>query len=661
MITTFPKQTSLARSVHPMTIRRFPAVRIVLLGSLLCAFHGADAAAQLSFTVTPLRHQFAKTTVGLGSYTTNVYVTNTGSVDLTVASIAITPSEFQLVTGWFPTTISPGKNTRFGVNFVPDGPKNFSGQLIINITGVSPVIVPLTGTGVSTGAVAGLSSSSLMFANQTTGTTSGSQAVTVSNLGTAPLTVETITIDPPFAVQGFTAPTTLQPGSAFNFNVTFTASTVGTFTNAMVISYDVLPPNGVTLYGNGTAPLSFAVSNLPSLPWATVSSPYLATLTAAGGTAPYSWSLASGSSLPLGLTLSSTGTIRGTLDPSVQTGSYGFDVFATDSSNPPNAVTAPVTIPVGALTGADCGNTSWNIGHSTSPLVALNDLGTGTYLGAEAGLYPNGSNIRPAADDAAGVAIANSIQPLDGDGNPDPNGKYGLISIGESNTSATFTQFTIDANADPSKNSHLTIVKGAQPTGYAANFADPNSSFWNPIFQFFLPQAGLTANQVVAVWVQAVNAFPTGLFPSDMTQEQSQLESIAQNLHSKFPNLKLAYYTSKFYDGYDNGLRAPRYPEPYAYETGFAVKWAIQDQINGSAALNYDSNNGPVMAPWMTWGPYEWANGLLGRSDGLVWSCQDMTSDGVHPSSAIGVEKDANILLNFFKSDDTTAPWFLAH
>ncbi len=631
MITTFPKQTGLTRSVYLMTIRRFPAVRIVLLGSLLCAFHGLRAAAQLSFTVTPVRHQFAKTTVGLGSYTTNFYVTNTGSVDLTVASIAITPSEFQLVTGWFPTTISPGKNTRFGVNFVPDGPKNFSGQLIINVTGVSPVIVPLTGIGVSTGAVAGLSSSSLTFANQSVGTTSGSQAVTVSNLGTAPLTVETITIDPPFAVHGLTTPTTLQPGSALNLNVTFTAFAVGTFTNAMVISYDVLPPNGVTLYGNGTAPLSFAVSNLPSLPWAT------------------------------GLTLSSTGTIRGTLDPSVQTGSYGFDVFATDSSNPPNVVTAPLTIPVGAFTGANCGNTSWNIGHSTSPLVALTDLGTGTYLGAEAGLYPNGSNIRPAADDAAGIAIANSIQPLNGDGNPDQNGKYGLISIGESNTSATFTQFTIDANADPAKNSHLTIVKGAQPTGYAANFADPNSSFWNPIFQFFLPQAGLTANQVVAAWVQAVNAFPTGVFPSDMIQEQSQLESIAQNLHSKFPNLKLAYYTSKFYDGYDNGLRAPRYPEPYAYETGFAVKWAIQDQINGSAPLNYDSNNGPVMAPWMTWGPYEWANGLLGRSDGLVWSCQEMTSDGVHPSSAIGVEKDANILLNFFKSDDTTAPWFLTH
>ena len=52
---------------------------------------------------------------------------------------------------------------------------------------------------------------------------------------------------------------------------------------------------------------------------------------------------------------------------------------------------------------------------------------------------------------------------------------------------------------------------------------------------------------------------------------------------------------------------------------------------------------------------------LLGRSDGLIWTCQDMTSDGVHPSRPGGWEKDANIILNFFKTDSTTTPWFLAH
>jgi hypothetical protein len=84
-------------------------------------------------------------------------------------------------------------------------------------------------------------------------------------------------------------------------------------------------------------------------------------------------------------------------------------------------------------------------------MVALTDLGFGSYLGSEGGLYPDGRNTRPLESDAAGLAIANSIQPLDANGNPDPNGKYGLISIGESNTSNTYAQFTINANADPSK------------------------------------------------------------------------------------------------------------------------------------------------------------------------------------------------------------------
>jgi len=149
-------------------------------------------------------------------------------------------------------------------------------------------------------------------------------------------------------------------------------------------------------------------------------------------------------------------------------------------------------------------------------------------------------------------------------------------------------------------------------------------------------------------------------FPADMTTLQSEYESIAQNLYAKFPNIKLVYFTSKFYDGYGTGVADSIYPEPFGFESGFAVKWAIQDQINGNANLNWDPNVGPVMAPWMSWAQYDWANGLLARSDGLTWSCRDVMSDGVHPSPLFGMEKDANLLLNFFKSDDTTTPWFLA-
>jgi hypothetical protein len=269
--------------------------------------------------------------------------------------------------------------------------------------------------------------------------------------------------------------------------------------------------------------------------------------------------------------------------------------------------------------------------------------------------------VRPTSHEAAGIAIAQSIGPLDAAGNPDPNGLYGLLSIGMSSTAHTWDQFTIDGNAEPLRNRQLVIARGAQPDAGAVRFADVNNGVWNAITQFYLPQVGLTKYQVVAAWVVAVDGYPAGTFPKDMSHLHGEYKLIAQNLHTIFPNLKLVYFTSKFYDGYANGLAHPSYPEPFAYESGFAVKWAVEDQIDGDPTLNYDSSKGAVMAPWMSWGPYDWANGLLARSDGLTWTCEDVNHDGVHPTNPQGREKETNILLNFLKSDVTTAPWFLTH
>ena len=67
------------------------------------------------------------------------------------------------------------------------------------------------------------------------------------------------------------------------------------------------------------------------------------------------------------------------------------------------------------------------------------------------------------------------------------------------------------------------------------------------------------------------------------------------------------------------------------------------------------------MAPWLGYGPYTWANGLIARSDGLTYSCQDARSDGRHPSAKYGAPKVAAQFLNFFKTTDTAMPWFLAN
>jgi hypothetical protein len=74
-------------------------------------------------------------------------------------------------------------------------------------------------------------------------------------------------------------------------------------------------------------PLTIATSALPS---ATAKTTYGASLSATGGTAPYSWSVSSGS-LPAGLSIASTGVISGT---PTATGSYPLGVMVTDSCKP---------------------------------------------------------------------------------------------------------------------------------------------------------------------------------------------------------------------------------------------------------------------------------------------------------------------------------------
>jgi hypothetical protein len=79
---------------------------------------------------------------------------------------------------------------------------------------------------------------------------------------------------------------------------------------------------------NAPAPLTITTTSLSS---GVVGTAYAATLQSSGGTGAVAWTLASGSSLPAGLSLSSAGSIFGT---PTSAGTSGFTVVATDSGNP---------------------------------------------------------------------------------------------------------------------------------------------------------------------------------------------------------------------------------------------------------------------------------------------------------------------------------------
>ena len=301
-----------------------------------------------------------------------------------------------------------------------------------------------------------------------------------------------------------------------------------------------------------------------------------------------------------------------------------------------------------ATFASECGVTS--VGF-----VPLNDLGTGTHLGSQGGLYPDGSNQMPAAHAQAGLAIAQTIQALNNAGQVDvENGRIVLLSIGMSNTSQEFTAFMgLD---DPLQAAAVQLVNGAQGGKTAEKISDPNDDFW-PTLDQRLADSGLTPQQVQVLWLKEARSSvdPSELFPTDAQILQEQLQTIVQIASDRFPNLKIAYLSSRIYAGYASTNLSP---EPEAYHSGFAVKWLIEDQINGDSALNYDPMQGSVVAPWLAWGPYLWADGLTPRSDGLTWLCSDFVDDGTHPSGD-GALKVAGLLQDFFRTADTAVPWYI--
>jgi hypothetical protein len=159
----------------------------------------------------------------------------------------------------------------------------------------------------------------------------------------------------------------------------------------------------------------------------------------------------------------------------------------------------------------------------------------------------------------------------------------------------------------------------------------------------------LSPEQVQVAWLKQTQT-GSGPFPDKPRVLQAELNAIVRNLQARYPNIRLVYLSSRTRSyTYWNGLS----PEPSA----FAVKWLIQEKIEGDPEQNYGPTKGPVIAPFLPWGTYLWADGLNPRSDGLTWVPEDMVQDCTHPSDQ-GREKVARLLMEFFKNDSTTS-WFL--
>ncbi len=302
--------------------------------------------------------------------------------------------------------------------------------------------------------------------------------------------------------------------------------------------------------------------------------------------------------------------------------------------------------------------------------VPLTELGTGTYLGFEGGLYPDGRNEPPSDHAAAGAARVAAIEPLDTAGRPDPAGRIVLLSVGMSSTSQVFCSgpvtdcatfsFVGQAAADPDvDHATVAIVDGAMRGRDADKWDSPG--IYDLVRNERLGPLGLTEAQVQVVWILQANRVPTVSLPSqaaDAFELEANLGTIVRTLADHYPNLRLVFVSSRIYGGWATSAANP---EPYAYESGFAVKWLIEAQIVQTRTGRVDAESGDLglgTTPWLGWGPYTWAAGETPRADGLTWTRDDFAKgDGTHVSPS-GREKVGRLLLDFFETSPFAACWF---
>ena len=199
-------------------------------------------------------------TVYLGTITVKgVTVTNVGGAPLTISTPFFSilsggdPSEFVEV-NLCPKSLAVAKSCTIEVSLVAylTGTQTAMLNVMDNAPGGSQTVT-LRATVINP--KASLSAYSLPFGKQKVGTTSGAQTVTLTNTGTTPLLLGTLTISGDFAFASGTTCTngsSLAPNTPCTINITFTPTAPGSRSGKVVITDNaLLSPQIVSLLGTG--------------------------------------------------------------------------------------------------------------------------------------------------------------------------------------------------------------------------------------------------------------------------------------------------------------------------------------------------------------------------------------------------------------------------
>ncbi len=187
--------------------------------------------------LSPTSLTFSAKSVGSSSTPQTVTLKNPGKVTLNITSIK-TSGDFSQ-THTCGSTLAANASCTISVSFKPTATGTRTGSLTFT-DNASPTTQTVSLTGTGAGPLASLTPASLVFTSKAVGTSSSPQNVTLTNTGTASLSISSFKTSGDFS-QTHTCGSSLSAGASCTISVTFKPTASGTRTGTLTVNDNASP------------------------------------------------------------------------------------------------------------------------------------------------------------------------------------------------------------------------------------------------------------------------------------------------------------------------------------------------------------------------------------------------------------------------------------
>ena len=190
-------------------------------------------------------------------------ITNSGTATLSISQISATGAPFSVSGFLLPLNVNAGQKTTVTVTFSPTSAGTVSGSLsFVSNAPTSPSSVSLSGSAVAATHTLSINPTSLSFGNVTTGTSSATQAVTITNTGNSSVIISSITLSGTgYSMSAGGSPVTLTPSQALTLSVSFDPTAAGAVNGSISVASNASgSPATVSLSGTGVRQNSVALA-----------------------------------------------------------------------------------------------------------------------------------------------------------------------------------------------------------------------------------------------------------------------------------------------------------------------------------------------------------------------------------------------------------------